>query len=163
MKAPDSAELHAFLVELVRKNQGRESDLLDMLNAIQDRYRYIPVEALYELSRLTLHTLADMSAVVSAFDDLTTEPVGEHLILVCDGTACHAVGSVDIIRALEDELGIACGTTSDDGKYTLKSVYCVGACSLAPIAMVDGVSFGRIRLTKLDDIIASLKDEAMVS
>ncbi len=160
MAAIDSQELHDFLEKLVQDYEAMKSPILTMLNRIQERYRYIPVEALYELSQMTSYSFGDLNALVSSFEDLTTEPVGEHLILVCDGTACHAVGSVDVIKAVEDELGIRCGTTSEDGKYTLKSVYCVGACSLAPIAMIDGVSFGRIKLTKLDDMLASLRTEA---
>lgn len=160
MATIDSEELHEFIEELVRDYEMMMSPILTMLNRIQERYRYIPVEALYELSRLTSYTYGDLNALVSSFDELTTEPVGEHLILVCDGTACHAVGAVDVIKAVEDELGIRCGTTSADGKYTLKSVYCVGACSLAPIAIVDGLSFGRVKLTKLDEMLASLRTEA---
>lgn len=159
MASIDSAELHEFLQDLVQEHETRKSPVLNMLNRIQERYRYIPIEALYELSRLTTYSFADLNAIVSSFEDLTTEPVGEHLILVCDGTACHAVGAVDVIKAIEDELGISCGSTSEDEKYTLKSVYCVGACSLAPIAMIDGVSFGRIKLTKLDEMLASLKTD----
>lgn len=152
----DKVRMHDFLNALVKKHSTSKSPALNMLNDIQAEYRYVPIEALYELSRITSHSFGDLCSIVSSFDDLTSEPVGKHLILVCDGTACHAVGSVDVIKALEDELGMKCGTTSEDGEYTLKSVYCVGACSLAPIAIVDGMSFGKIKINRLEEALRSL-------
>lgn len=157
MSTVDSAEIHALVGRLSKRYGDGAGSVLNVLNDIQSEYRYVPIEALYELARTTNCSFASLCSVVSAFEDLTTEPVGEHLVLVCDGTACHAAGAVDVIRALEDKLGIVCGTTGDDGKYTLKSVYCVGACSLAPIAIVDGASFGRIRLSRLDEALGSLE------
>lgn len=155
----DLSELHRFIEDLVKKYAGQSCSTLNMLGDMQERYQYIPVEALYEMARVTGQSFADLQAIVSAFDSLTTDPVGKHLVLVCDGTACHATGSVDIIKALEDELGVRCGSTSEDGQYTLKSVYCVGACSLAPIVIMDGVSFGRIKLSRLENALKIIKEE----
>ncbi len=159
MPSLDPIELHQFVESLIRRHGNDHGSILNILNGVQGRYRYIPIEALYEVARLTNRSFADLCSIASAFDDLTIEPVGEHIILVCDGTACHAAGSVDIIRALEDELGTPCGSTSTDERYTLKSVYCVGACSLAPIAIIDGISFGRIRLSRLKDALKTIRDE----
>lgn len=160
VKEPSTAELHAFIEQSLQNHGGNGPGcVLNLLNDLQGAYRYIPVAALVEIADVCNRTVSDLMDIVNAFDDLTTEPVGEHMILVCDGTACHASGSVDIINALEDRLGIKCGQTTPDGKYTLKSVFCVGACSLAPIAILDGVSFGRIRLARLDEALASLGGE----
>lgn len=160
IKEPPTEELHAFVEERVRAYGGNGPGcVLNLLNDLQEKYRYIPVAALVSVADACERTLSELMDIINVFDDLTTEPVGEHMILVCDGTACHAAGSVDIIKALEDKLGIECGQTTPDGKYTLKSVFCVGACSLAPIAIMDGISFGRIRLARLDDALASFEDE----
>ncbi len=130
--------------------------VLNILNDIQAAYRYIPATALYELSLLIDSSYSELCSVVSAFNNLTTEPVGNHLVLVCDGTACHTVGAGDIIHRLEDKLGISCGQTTPDGEITLKSVFCVGACSLAPIVIVDNNFCGRVRLSELDKTIAHI-------
>lgn len=158
MTSLDLEKLHEFVAQLTERHGTEFGSTLNILNDIQAEYRYIPVEALYELARTTSRSFADLHSIVSAFDDLTTEPIGEHLVLVCDGTACHAAGSVDIIKALEDKLEISCGSTTPDGKYTLKSVYCVGACSLAPIVIADGVSFGRVRLSRIDETLSFIDE-----
>ncbi len=159
IKEPTAAELRAFIESRIEHYGGKGPGcVLNLLNDLQGKYRYIPIAALVEIADLCNRTMADLVDIIDAFDDLTTEPVGEHVILVCDGTACHASGSVDIIKALEDKLGIKCGQTTPDGKFTLKSVFCVGACSLAPIAIMDGVSFGRIRLSRLDEALATFDD-----
>lgn len=160
VKEPSAGELHAFIEERVKAHGSDEAGLvLNLLNDLQDRYRYIPVAALVEMAEMCNRTVEELRGIVDAFEDLTTEPVGEHMILVCDGTACHAAGSVDIIKALEDKLGIKCGETTPDGKFTLKSVFCVGACSLAPIIILDGSSFGHVRLARLDEALSTFKSE----
>ena len=160
VKEPSTAELHAFIEKRLEVYGGNGPGcVLNLLNDLQDEYRYIPVAGLVEMADICNRSVSDLKDIVDAFDDLTTEPVGEHMILVCDGTACHASGSVDIIKALEDRLGIKCGETTPDGKYTLKSVFCVGACSLAPIIILDGASFGRIRLARLDEALATFNGE----
>lgn len=150
MTAPDGKELRDFLEARIAEHGNGAGSVLNVLNDVQDAYRYVPVEALYGMSIITGRSFAELCSVVSTFDNLTTDPVGKHLILVCDGTACHAVGAGDIIRTLEDKLGIACGQTTPDGEFTLKSVFCVGACSLAPIVIIDDAFCGHVRLSELD-------------
>ena len=158
MSALDSKELHDFLKEKIDEHGDGAGSVLNILNDVQAAYRYIPVEALYGMSILTGRNFADLCAVVSAFDNLTTEPVGKHLVLVCDGTACHAVGAGDIIQTLEDKIGVSCGQTTPDGEFTLKSVFCVGACSLAPIVVIDDAFCGHIRLSELDGALKRIEN-----
>lgn len=122
--------------------------VLNILNDIQEEFRYVPVEALDLLSRRLEIPFASLLETVSAFDDFSLDPVGEHLVLVCDGTACHAKGAGNIISALEDALGVECGKTTEDGLFTLRSVYCVGSCGLAPIVVMDQRSYGKVRLSE---------------
>lgn len=159
MKKIDSQTLHDFLIACIEKQGTEFGSAINILGSIQDQYRYIPIEALFELSRITNWSFADLCSLVSSFKDLTTEPVGKHLILVCDGTACHTLGSLDLVKALEDRLSVKCGKTSKDGMFTLKSVYCVGACSLAPILSIDGKSHGKIRLIEISELCSELLDE----
>ena len=153
MGAPSSAELRDFLQQAIRKYGDGIGSTLNILNDIQEKYRYIPVEALYGLSVLTNASFAELCSIVSVFSDLTVDPIGDCLILVCDGTACHAAGAGDIVRALEDKIGVKCGETTPDGRFTLKSVFCVGACSLAPIVIVDDAFCGHVRLNDLDGVL----------
>lgn len=137
---------------LFEKHSVGPGSLLNILNDLQDEYRYIPDEALVELSAIGPWTYDKLLQFVEFFNDFSLVPVGEHVISVCDGTACHAAGSVDVIKALEDHLDIKCGCTSDDRKWTLRKVHCVGACSLAPVVNVDSDSYGKVRISKLSEI-----------
>lgn len=152
-KSIDQSQLHDFLVSLLDELGTEPGSIINILDRIQETFRYIPVEAIFEMSRLTQTSLADLCSLVGTFNDLAMEPVGKHLILVCDGTACHTVGSAEVIRLLEEALGVDCGHTTEDGEYTLKAVYCVGACSLAPIIKIDDTSHGRVRLIDIDSIL----------
>lgn len=154
----DLAGIHQFVNERLAAHGTGPGASVNVLGDIQNRYRYVPVEALYEVSRLTGWPYADLCALVSSFSGLTSEPVGKHLILVCDGTACHTVGSLDLVKALETELEMRCGTTREDGEFTLKTVYCVGACSLAPIVQIDGASYGRVRLSEVASIVRDVDE-----
>lgn len=144
----------------IEKHGNGAGSVLNVLNELQDEYRYIPIEALYEYSILSDRPFAELCAVTSSFSNLTTEPVGRHLILVCDGTACHAAGAGDIIRSLEDKIGVKCGETTADGEYTLKSVFCVGACSLAPIVIIDDTFCGHVRLSEIDSKLKYARSES---
>lgn len=148
--------------KLYRTHGEEPGALLAILTSLQERFRHVPVDALLELAEISSWTFTDLAGFVSCFDDLSLEPVGRRLVLVCDGTACHAVGSMDIVKGLEDRLGIKCRQTSPDGEWTLKTVHCVGACSLAPVVVVDGLSQGGGRLSRLDDILPRDEEPAGV-
>ena len=159
MKAPTTTDYREAARELYRTHGEEPGALLAMLSTLQERFRHVPVDALLELAEVGSWTFADLAGFVSCFDDLSLEPVGRHLVLVCDGTACHAVGSTDLVKALEDRLHVACGETSADGEWTLRKVHCVGACSLAPVVVVDGLSHGRVKLSRIDDLLPQAGDE----
>lgn len=142
-------------LDLLERHGTGPGAVLSILNDLQEAHRHVPADVLFEVAAASPWSFAGLCAVVSAFDDLTLEPIGEHLVCVCDGTACHGAGAVDLVHALEERLGVACGATAEDGSVTLKTVHCVGACSLAPVVVVDGVSSGRIRLSRLDEILPS--------
>lgn len=133
--------------------------LLRILLDLQKRYRFVPAAALSELARISPWSLADLVGFVTSFEDFSLKPVGRHVVAVCDGTACHAAGSIDVVRALEDKLGVSCGKTTPDGELTLKTVHCVGACSLAPVVLTDEATHGRVRISRLDDVTVDLQKD----
>lgn len=155
----ENADLTEHIRRLALLHDGEPGSILNILCQIQDEYRHIPIEAAFELSRVTGEPFAEICAIISAFDEFDTEPVGKHLILVCNGTACHAKGSEDIISALETVLDVRCGHTREDGEFTLKAVHCIGACSLAPIIQVDGVDEGRVRLSDVSHLLETIRFE----
>ena len=141
-------EINRVVDEAIAAHPDKTGQLLGIMQDIQAAFRYLPVSALDLLGRKLDVPFGTLLEIVSSFADFTIEPVGEHLVLVCDGTACHAAGSKNIISALEEELGVKCGQTTDDGEFTLRTVFCVGSCGLAPIVIVDAKSFGKVRLSE---------------
>ena len=80
-------------------------------------------------------------------------PRGENIIRVCQGTACHVRGAAKIVDALKEQLGIEVGETTEDLKFTLESVACIGACGLAPVIMINNDTFGRLTPEKIKEIL----------
>ncbi len=110
---------------------------IPLLQAVQNEFRYVPVEAVEHIAANTEMTETKLYGVVTFYSQFRLEPVGEKIIRVCHGTACHVAGAEGVTEAIENRLEIADGETTADGKYTLESVACLGCCSLAPVVAVD--------------------------
>jgi len=150
---PDKAAIQEVLDLALERYTDPAGQVLNVLTEIQAEFRYIPIYALDEMSRRTGVPFARLFSICTFFRDFSLEPVGEYLIQVCDGTACHTRGSMDIVHALENALGIKVGQTTPDGKFTLRTVYCVGSCGLAPIIVMNTRTFGRIRLAEAAQVL----------
>jgi NADH-quinone oxidoreductase subunit E len=85
------------------------------------------------------------------------KPLGKNLIRICEGTACHVNGAKSILTALQDELGITIGETTDDGICSLQSVACLGCCSLAPVIMINDATHGNLTMDKIKKILKKYK------
>ncbi|MFH0800188.1 MAG: NAD(P)H-dependent oxidoreductase subunit E [Pseudomonadota bacterium] len=140
-------------------NADRES-LIMMMQDIQDTYRHLPQEALRYLADKMDIPLTQIYAVATFYKAFSLTPQGEHMVHVCCGTACHVKGADRIVSRMERELHIKEGGTTLDGKYTLKTVRCVGACSLAPIVIVDENVHGRLNQDKAVRLVRPQKTTA---
>ncbi|MFP3902797.1 MAG: NAD(P)H-dependent oxidoreductase subunit E [Armatimonadota bacterium] len=130
------------LVEQI--GRGREA-VIPLLHAVQQHFRYLPDAALQRICEQTEITPADIIGASTFYEKFRHEPVGEHLISVCHGTACHVKGAQQISDALRRDLDIDEGcTTTDDELFTLQRVHCVGCCTLAPVVQIDGVTYGHL-------------------
>jgi len=124
--------------------RGREA-AIPLLQAIQTHYRYLPDEALRRLSELTDITPAEVAGTSSFYARFRRSPVGEHIVRVCHGTACHVSGARQITEELRRYLAIPDGEDTDAAHlFTLDEVACLGCCSLAPVLMVDGHTAGKL-------------------
>lgn len=134
-----------FVNEIVAKEaRGKEAAIL-LLQAIQAHYRYLPDEALRRLCELTDITPAQVAGASSFYAQFRRSPVGEHIVRVCHGTACHVAGARQITDELRRYLAIPDGADTDPGRmFTVDEVACLGCCSLAPVLMVDGQTAGRL-------------------
>ena len=124
---------------------GESRHTIPLLQAIQGHYGYLPQAALRRLCEVTTITPAQVAGVSTFYTQFRHSPVGEHLVRVCHGTACHVKGSRLIHDALERELGIPQGgDTSPDGRFTVEKVACLGCCTLAPVVQIDDVTYGHL-------------------
>jgi len=134
-----------FVQEAVRQVGTKRSGLIHLLQTIQGHYRYLPREAMERVCELTEITPADIAGVSTFYDQFRHRPVGEHIVYVCVGTACHVKGAQQVYEALVEHLDIPAGDDTDpSGRYTLQKVACMGCCTLAPVARVDEVTYGHL-------------------
>ncbi len=118
---------------------------IPILQAIQAHYRYLPDEALRRVCELTDVTPAQLAGTSSFYARFRRSPVGDHIIRVCHGTACHVSGARQITEELRRHLHIPDGSDTDPSRrFTLDEVACLGCCSLAPVLMVDDQTAGRL-------------------
>ena len=91
--------------------------------------------------------------MASFYDQFRLQPVGRHVVEVCSGTSCHARGSRALLERLEKDLGVRAGETDKAGRFTLRTVRCLGLCALSPAMKIDGQSFGRVSLAGVPEIL----------
>ena len=142
-----------------RVGRGDESTI-PILQSIQTHYRYLPAAALRRVCELTQITPAQLTGVASFYPQFRSTPIGEHVVRVCHGTACHVAGASRISDELRRRLRIAPGQDTDAArKFTLQEVPCLGCCTLAPVVQIDAVTHGHSQA----DAVPQLLDEAMVA
>jgi NADH-quinone oxidoreductase subunit E len=134
-----------------------KSSLIPLLQDVQNLYGYLPEKILKEISNFVDMPLSRVYGVATFYNQFRLTPLGENVIRVCRGTACHVKNSSNILYALETELKIKAGETSKDKKFTLEVVNCIGACSIAPVITVDEEYFGRIAVKDISGIIKKNK------
>jgi len=129
--------------------------LIPMLQEIQGEYGYLPPEVLMEASSRTGIPASRIYGVVTFYEQFHLEPRGRHTIRCCRGTACHVRGGREIIRAVQRELGVEEGETTEDMKFTFETVACLGTCFLAPVMMVDNDYYGLLTPDKVKKALDS--------
>jgi len=123
------------------------------IQEINASYGYIPRGLLEHLACLWGLRLAEILRVASFYDRFHLQPVGRHVVEVCAGTSCHARGSKARLKRLEKEIGVGPGQTDASGRFTLRTVRCLGLCALSPAVKIDGQSFGRVSLGRVGEIL----------
>ncbi|MDP2953903.1 MAG: NAD(P)H-dependent oxidoreductase subunit E [Chloroflexota bacterium] len=151
------APVQTKVAEIVERYQGNREFLISILQDIQTVYHYLPREALVEVSQRMEIPLSQLFGIATFFKAFSLKPRGEHLVHVCLGTACHVKGGLRLLEKLERDLKVKSGDTTPDNRFTLESVNCVGACSLAPIVVVDGKFQGRMKMDVLDRMVKKFK------
>lgn len=126
------------LENILKEHEEKEGNLISILQDIQDTYGYIPREAVYWFSKRLNIPASRFFGVTTFYSQFHLKPRGKNIISVCCGTACHVKGGSKIVERLQRDLNLNSeGETTKDGEYTLEVVRCVGACSIAPVVIVN--------------------------
>ncbi len=129
---------------IVSEYDGNRDSLISILQDIQSEYRYLPEDALRAVASQLDLSLIQVCGVATFFKAFSLKPRGEHMVSVCLGTACHVRGAPAVLDEVERQLGIEAGETTEDMRYSLETVNCLGACALGPIVVVDGKYHGQM-------------------
>ncbi len=130
--------------KLVESFRGKKGFLIPLLQGLQHHCGYLPADVLEYVAEELRVPLAEIYGVCTFYAQFHLKPRGRHIIRVCRGTACHVRGSLAIMERLKTELHVAENGTTEDLRFTLEPVACLGACGLAPAVMVDDETHGRL-------------------
>lgn len=150
----------SLLDAVLDKYAGVKGSLITILQKAQDIYGYLPTDVMYHIASAVGTTPAEVMGVATFYTQFRLEKVGKYLIMLCQGTACHVNGSLRIETAICEHLGIKDGETTKDGLFTLKNVACLGCCSLSPVMMINGETYGSLTPDKAISVLNQLREEA---
>ena len=142
---------------LVQRYPERRSALIPILHGVQAEVGYLSPDAIEWVAAYLGLSPADVMSVASFYDMMELEPVGKHLVYVCQNLTCSLLGAETLIRHLESRLGIRMGETTPDGKITLKRMECLAACGNGPAIQVDGTYHHHVTVDMLDALLAQLQ------
>ena len=145
--AEDCCRDNALFTELkkvIEQKKDLEQPLIEILREAQEIFGYLPEEVQSFIAEQMRIPLSEIYGVVTFYNFFSMKPRGKFVVNVCTGTACFVKGAPRLLQMLSDELGVELGETTSDKQFTLSSVRCVGACSLAPVFVIGEDTYGRI-------------------
>ena len=149
---PDLTQLEAILNDY----RGQKGAIIPVLQRAQKIYGYLPPEVLRHISAGLRVPLSKIYGVATFYSQFYLTRRGRHIVRQCDGTACHVRGAAKIVERMEQVLGVTAGGTTPDYRVTCEVVYCLGSCGLAPVAVVDERTIGKLAPEKMSAILRTL-------
>jgi len=139
--------------EIIAANRSVPGSVIGVLRECQDVVGYLPVELIDYISNGLNLSPSEVFGVASFYSLFSFEPKGRHVIKVCMGTACYVKGIKEAVSRIENKYGLKEGGTSEDRRFTLEAVRCLGACGLAPVVVVDQDTYGAVKADKVIDTL----------
>jgi len=143
--------------KILSKYEKDKSNLIQILNEVQEAYGYIPKHTQLAISEYLGLTMAEVYGVITFYSRFTLKPKGKYNVAVCLGTACFVKGSEQILDKVKEKLGIDVGETTPDGKFSIEATRCIGACGLAPVFTVNDEVYGKATPEMIDKVIEEYK------
>lgn len=149
------------LDEIIQSYDCKKSNLIAILQKVQEVYRYLPEEALiYIGTKIEGLSPATIFGVATFYAQFSLEPKGKYEIKVCDGTACHVRGSMPVLNAIRAKLNMPEGQlTSENGLFSLETVSCLGACGLAPVVVINEKVYPQMTSDAITIVLDTLMKE----
>ncbi len=140
--------------EILGRYPQEEPALIQVLQDVHRAYNYLPCDVLERVAEALEVPLAKVFSVSTFYKAFSLEPQGDTIIKVCTGTACHIRGAGQLVEELERQLGVGPDETTEDFKFTIKTVNCVGACAMAPLVIVGEQYFGSAKPSRVSKYLA---------
>lgn len=138
--------------------ENKESELINVLHGVQSKLGYLPAEVQEVIAKELKTSVAKVYGVVTFYSFFTMIPQGEFPISICMGTACYVRGAEQVLNEFKRQLKVEVGESTEDGKFSINCLRCVGACGLAPVVTVGEKVYGRVAPTEVKKIIAEYRD-----
>jgi len=151
--AEREATVEERLNEILSSYEGREDELIPILQQVQQTFRYVPEPAMKRIAKFLKLPESTVFGVGTFYAQFKLVPSGRNIIRVCRGTACHVRGGARILREVEKHLGIKPGESSPDLEYCFETVACIGACALAPTMVVNMETHGQMTTKKVSEVL----------
>ena len=141
--------------EIIDRYPARQDVLIQLLLDMQDEFTWISKEAILRISEQLKIPISQIYRVASFYKAMSLIPRGKHIVSVCLGTACHVRGGPKIMDKAEESLKIRAGETTEDMKFSLERVNCLGCCAIGPVVMVDKDYYGKLAPAKVKKVLES--------
>jgi len=150
----------AKVENIISKWRNDPDYVIEMMQDVQDEFRYLPQEALEQIALKIKVPLSRLYHIATFYKSFSLEPRGKVEIQVCTGTACHVKGAALILDSFARELNINVGETTKDGKFTLEGVRCLGCCSLAPVVTIGEELFGEVKVADVPKLLKKYREDS---
>jgi len=145
---------------ILEKYPKEQRFLLAILQDIQRTYNYLPREALIEVRDYLNVPLSSLYSMATFYKALSLKPKGKYIIRVCDGTACHIRGSMNLLDEIKRLLSLSPGEVTKDGKFSLETVNCLGSCAIAPVMVINDKYYGNLNPSLVREILAEYAEKS---
>jgi NADH-quinone oxidoreductase subunit E len=139
---------------IINKYAGQEGVLIQLLLDIQHEFHWVPKEAIMRINMRLKIPVSEIYRVASFYTGLSLKPRGRHLVRVCSGTACYVRGGPRVLDSVQRIIGIGCGETTKDNKFSLETVNCLGCCALGPVVEIDGQYHGKLSPSNVEQLLS---------
>ncbi len=156
MEKMDSEMNRQDIDKILQGFKGGSVDLIPVLQSIQEEFGYIPRESIQPISEALNIFPSQVQGVMTFYSQFTLTPRGRNIVRVCRGTACHVRGGRGVLRVVRKVLDIEEGQTTEDLKFTLETVACLGACALAPVMVLNKTYYGQVNPKRIETVLQAV-------